>query len=87
MIKIIKTTRMICCIIYIIFITYLFNNYNYEIIKINDKSREYITSLEKYKEIRQINQYAIPVSYSSKIGSYISPFHVVHYCIKYSKFL
>ena len=31
-------------------------------------------------------QYAIPVSYSPKIGSYISPFHVVHYCIKYSEF-
>ena len=52
MIKIIKTTRMICCIIYIIFITYLFNNYSYEIIKINDKTSEYITNLENYKEIR-----------------------------------
>jgi hypothetical protein len=63
--------------------TIIFNNFAQEIIDLNTKLRV----LLKYKtlEDKSFDQNGIPTFINSRVGSYTSPFYVVHYGLQYSR--
>lgn len=59
-----------------------FNRFAYEIDAFNAQFRLVLS--QQKMALRIFDEYGIPVSYSSRIGEYQSPFYVVHYGLIYS---
>jgi len=63
----------------------IFNFYFYEILNFNAKLRNFLVNGSF--AIQKVREDGIPVSYSPRLGSFISPFYVVNYGIYYSEIL
>ncbi len=73
-------------VVYLIFwmlpIIFISNKYAYDIYEFNSSLRVLLT--QGSTKHRTFNEKGLPISYSPKIGEFISPFYVVHYSIIYS---
>lgn len=67
------------------FVVLMFNFYAYEIFEINARVRVFVTSGEL--EHRKFNEEGLPVSISPRVGTFVSPFYVVHYGLYYSDYM
>ena len=70
-------------IVWIIFVSFIFNKYAYDIFEFNTKVRVFIK--EGKTSHRVFDEKGLPISYSARIGEFQSPFYVVHYAIIYSE--
>lgn len=68
---------------WLVLVSLIFNYFAYEIEQFNASFRVILTTGKK--DVRDFNSNGIPISHSARIGSFISPFYVVHYGLIYSE--
>lgn len=85
MLNIITPFRIILYIVWVSIVSISFNYFAYPIDDFNAAVRTFIKTGSK--NIRVFNDKGQPVSYSPRLGEFISPFYIVHYGILYSNAL
>lgn len=72
-------------LIYVCILLFIFNKYAYEILNTNASLRTLVFNGKL--NTREFDKKGLPISYSPRVGKFISPFYVVHYGLIYSDYI